>query len=110
MNQSKNKAIALSIVSFISGILSLLFFLLIICLRSQGLWCIAGCVIFSVTGLVLSAVSLRKPCCITSLCLAGMITSIFSLVLLLILILLIAALFIFFADFINAISGLGRIG
>ena len=110
MNPSKNKAIALSIVSFISGILGMLFFVLVIFLRSQGLWCIAGCVIFSVMGLVLSAVSLRKPDCVTVLSLAGMIASIISLVLLLILIVLIAALFIFFPDFINAISGLGRIG
>lgn len=110
MNESKTGTTVLSIVSFISGILGLLFFVLIICLRSQGLWCIAGCVIFSVTGLVLSAVSLRKPDCVTSLSLGGLITSIISLVLLMILIVLIAVLFIFFSDFINAISGLGRIG
>ena len=110
MNESKTRTMALSIVSFLSGILGLLFFVLIICLRSQGLWCIAGCVIFSVTGLVLSAASLRKPDGITALSLVGIITSIISLVLLLILIVLIAALFIFFSDFINAISGLGRIG
>ena len=110
MNESKTRTMALSIVSFLSGILGLLFFVLIICLRSQGLWCIAGCVIFSVTGLVLSAASLRKPDCVTVLSLVGIITSIISLVLLLILIVLIAALFIFFSDFINAISGLGRIG
>lgn len=110
MNPSKNKAIALSIVSFLSGMLSLLFLGLIIWLRSQGLWCIAGCVVFSVTGLVLSVVSLKKPDRVAALSLAGLITSVISLVLLMILIVLIAALFIFFSDFFNAISELGRMG
>lgn len=110
MNHGKNKASVLSIISLTTGILGFLFFVLVICLRSQGLWCIAGCVIFSVTGLVLGAVSLKRTDRLRTLSLTGMTISIITLALLMILIVLIAALFIFFADVINMISGLGQIG
>lgn len=110
MNKSEKGEKALSIISLITGIVGLLFFMFVILLRNQGFWCIVACVIFSVTGLILSAVSLRKPNGIKVLSISGMITSIVTLVLLLILFTLIATLYELIANFINAISGLGKIG
>lgn len=100
----------LSILSFSSGIIGFISLIIVICLRSYGLYFIIGCVIFSITGIVLSSVSIKKSDNKRALSIAGLIISIVTLVLLLILVMLIAALFIFFADFINAISGLGSMG
>ncbi len=95
MNKSKKGDIALSVISLISGILGTLSFALVIWLRSQGLWFIISCVAFSVAGIVLSVVSLKKAERGKAISITGMILSITALALLLILIVLIAALFIF---------------
>ena len=110
MDQSNKAAKALGIVSLVLSILGLVCLYFVVFVQISELWFSFGCVAFSVTALVLGAVSRKKQNHHNPLALIGCIVSIITIVLFVLLWMLILALFIFFADVIHFLSGLGQMG
>lgn len=110
MYQSPKNAKALGIVSLVLSILGLVCLCFVVFVQISELWFSFGCVVFSVTALVLGAVSRKKQNDHNPLALTGCIVSIITIVLFVLLWMLILALFIFFADVIHLFSDLGQIG
>lgn len=105
-----NCARALGAVSFALSLLGFLCLTCVVFVRVSELWFSVGCVVLSVTALILGAVSRKSLRSHNPLALAGFIISIVTLALFVILWTLILALFFFFADIVHWLSGLGRIG
>ena len=110
MDKNEKTAKALGIVSFVLSILGLVCFFIIVFVQISGLWFSFGCAAFSVTALVLGAVSRKKQKNHNFFALIGFIISIVTIALFILLWTLILVLFVFFADVIHLLSDLGRIG
>ena len=110
MNKHNNAAIKLGIAAFILSLLGLACLMIVVFIQISGFWYSAGCLVFSVTALILSAVSRKKQSQSNPLALTGFIVSIVTLVLFVILWILVIALFFFLGDVMHMFSGLGQIG
>ena len=110
MDQNKKVAKALGITSLILSILGLVCLYFVVFVQISELWFSFGCVVFSVTALVLGAGSRKKQNHHNPSALIGCIVSIITIVLFVLPWMLILALFIFFADVIHFLSGLGQMG
>ena len=110
MDQSKKTAKALGIVSLVLSISGLVCLYFVVFVQISELWFSFGCVVFSVTALVLGAVSRKKQNHHNPSALIGFIVSIITIIMFILLWMLILALFVFFADVIHLFSGLGEIG
>ena len=110
MDKNEKTAKVLGIVSFVLSILGLVCFFIIVFVQISGLWFSFGCAAFSVTALVLGAVSRKKQKNHNAFALIGFIVSIVTIALFVFLWTLLLVLFVFFADVIHLFSGLGRIG
>lgn len=110
MDQSKKTAKTLGMVSLVLSIFGLVCLYFVVFVQISELWFSFGSVVFSVTALVLGAVSRKRQNNHNPLALIGCIISIITIILFVLLWMLILALFIFFADVIHLISGSGQIG